>query len=433
VLTRLFHFFAAAWVGLAILMLAAHAHAATPSSAWQEVHQTLGDAHIAVAADGSATVVQRLRYRVVAGRFKSVDFAGFDPRAEFVTDTIAQANSGSAIGAKVEGYPNRPGTVRITFDDPKGLRRGSYVVDVKYRLDLVATKAIARDGAMWRLAWTSPPSSEGQSARVVFDLPPAPTEPGIAQSADETTMATLHRLPDKDRLELERAHVPHGEVVTWAVRVDPKALPLVASAHLRPPLATQAHEPAASSVEIMFVACGFAVLAGLFAMALRKKQATHTSMCADAGARPRPLLPLPLGMAPFVPFAYGGIAASALAILLWSNPTIGALLVVVAMALATHLSPRGEANEDTVLAPALPQSRVPRARDVFDIGTWTGKLAALGIVAVVAALAALLATRVAGAMVAILLVATALVPLFLTGNAKQVAFILQASESPSTG
>jgi hypothetical protein len=316
----------------------------------------------------------------------------------------------------VEGYPNRPGTVRITFDDPKGLRRGNYVVDVKYRLDLVATKAIARDGAMWRIAWASPPSSEGQSARVVFDLPPAPTEPGLAQAADETTMATLHRLPDKDRLELERVHVPHGEVVTWSVRVDPKALPLVTASYLRPPVATQAPESAASGIEIMLVACGFAVLAGLFAMAFRKKQVAHASMCADAGVRARPLLPLPWGMAPFAPFAYGGIAAGALAMFLWSNPTIGALLVVVAMALATHLSPA--ANEETALAPALPASR---ARDVFDMGTWAGKLAALGIVTLAAALSALLATRVAGARVAFLLVATALVPLFLTGNAKPLA------------
>src|SRR5690606_2353891 len=98
--------------------------------------------------------------------------------------------------------------IKIVIDEGKGLTRGAYVAVVRYKLDLVAAKLVARDGAMWRIAWTAPAANEGRDGpRVVFELPPAPTEPRLSSSGPEddgapTTLATLHRFPDKDELEL---------------------------------------------------------------------------------------------------------------------------------------------------------------------------------------------------------------------------------------
>ncbi|MCL2725776.1 MAG: DUF2207 domain-containing protein [Polyangiaceae bacterium] len=408
---------------VALIVGVADARAAASSSSRREAHQTSDDVRVAVAVDGSATVTQRVSYRIIAGRFKSLDFSGVDSRAELVADAIAVSDKGEESRAKVTAYPNRPGTVRVAFDDPKGLSRGTYSVDIKYRIDLVATKMLVNDGAMWRLTWTSPPSAEGHDgSRVIFELPPAPTEPRLASVAEvETTIATLHRQIDRDELELVRAHVPRGEIVTWSVRVDPKAFTRVSSPDLRPPSATPPIAPVPNRVPAVLLACGFTLLAGLLAMILHHKQAAHARLCADAGARARPLLPLPWGTSPFV---FGLVTVGAFAVLLWSNPTIGALLVVVAMACAAHRPPAAKmglrgpgtwrpTGDETVLAL---RTRLPLPGDAFDVSTYKGKFAALGILAVVAALAAVLATRVAGAMIALPLAATAIVPLFVTGT-----------------
>lgn len=397
------------------------------AAGWQEAHQTSDDVRVSVAQDGTATVVHRLRYRVVAGRFKSFDFAGIDPRAEIVPQTVALPEKGSEIGAKVEPNGKAPGSVRIVLDDPKGIGRGGYTIDLTYKLDLVATKMLARDGAMWRLAWSAPPSTEGHDgARVVFELPPSPTEPRLASPEQAaTTVATFRRMPEKDELELVRAHVPRGEAVVWSARVDPKAFPLVTAPELRPsPVAIVAGDTP-NRAPAALVACGFAVLAGLLAFALRTKQAAVAQACAAARSNARPLLPVPGGAAPFV---YGATTTTALAALLWANPTVGALLVVLAMAVAAHRAPavierprgpgrwKAVSDEDVLLA----QKRPSGPGDLFDVGTTKGLLVALALLAAVVGATVLLATRVAGAVLAIPLCSMVLVPLFVTGTRAQL-------------
>ena len=403
---------------------------AAPASAkgWEEVHQTSDDVRIIAAADGTATVVHHLRYRVVAGRFKALDFAGIDPHASLVAETTVLPEKGGEISARVEENPKTPGAVRIAYDEPRGLGRGVYVVDVKYQLDLVAAKLLVRDGAMWRLSWTAPPSPEGHDgARVVFELPAAPTEPRVA-SPDQatTTLATVRREPEKDELELVRAHVPRGEAVTWSARVDPKAFPKVVSPELRPPTAaTVAAVPVPNHVPALLLASAFAVLAGALAFLLRRKQALVAHAADAAGVRARPLLPVRFGLGPFV---YGLSTAGALAALLWGTPLHGAALVVVAMALAAHRSPlalarpRGPGRWQPVPDAEVLVKRAPirAAGDALDLATRTGKVTFFALGLALAALSCALKTRVAGAAVAIPLTAVALVPLFLTGTRAQL-------------
>jgi len=414
--------------------LAASAVLGTPSAegrGWEEIHQTSDDVRVTVAADGMATVQHHLRYRIVAGHFKAFDFTGLDERAQLIAESLVLPEKGGEIAAQVIVNPKTPGAVRISFDEPRGLGRGVYVTDVKYKLDLVAAKMLVRDGAMWRLAWTAPASPEGHDgARVVFELPSAPTEPRLASPEQaQTTLATLRREPGKDELELVRAHVPRGEAVTWSARVDPKAFPQVVSAELRPPTAVvTAAVPVPNNVPMVLLAVGLAVLAGALAFALGSKQRLVLRACEASFVRARPLLPLTVRGWSFGPFAYGGAVAGALALLLWGTPAYGAGLVVLAMCLAAHRAPasiarpRGPgrwqpiADEQVLVA----QPPAPAPGDALDIGTRAGKLTALALVVVLAVAAFLLRTRVAGAAIAIPLVAAAIVPLFATGTRAQL-------------
>jgi len=216
------------------LLLPADAHA----GGWTEVHQTSDDVRVSVGADGVAIFEYRMRWRIVAGKFRSLDVGGIDLRAALEPEATVSSEKGGDHIARVERDAKAPDTVHIFVDAPaKWLGRGVYLVDIRYKLDLVAAKILTRDGGMWRLAWTAPPALEGRDgARVVFELPTAPTEPRLANAEQvQTTLATLRRLPDGDELELVRAHVPRGEAVTWAARVDPKAFPAVTTPELRPP------------------------------------------------------------------------------------------------------------------------------------------------------------------------------------------------------
>ena len=395
---------------------------------WEEVHQTSDDVRVTVGADGVAVVQHHLRFRIVAGHFKTLDFTGVEPTAELVTETTALAEKGGELPAHVTPNPKTPGAVKIAFDEPKGIGRGVYVLDVSYRLDLVATKMLVRDGAMWRLAWTAPPSPEGHDgARVVFDLPSAPTEPRLASPEQAaTTLATLRREPERDELELVRAHIPRGETVTWSARVDPKAFPRVTSPELRPPVtAMAAPSPVPNHVPLVLIACALAAIAGAFATALGMKQGFVARACASASVRARPLLPLRWGLGPFV---YGTAASGALAALLWGTPAYGAALVVVAMVLAAHRSPapitrprgpgRWQPIADSEVLVARKRDAMPG--DALDVGMRAGKLTALAVVVVLATTAFVLRTRVAGAAIAIPLVSAALVPLFVTGTRAQL-------------
>lgn len=412
-------------VGFALVTVLASSPAF--AAGWQEVHQTSDDVRVTVGADGVATFEHHLRYRVVAGRFKAFELAGIDPRAELVADTVVLAEKGGETVGHVEPHPKTAGAVRIVLDEPKGLGRGIYAVDVKYKLDLVAAKVLVRDGAMWKLAWTAPPASAGHDgARVVYELPPAPTEPRLA-GGDEasTTIVTLKRSPDRDELELVRAHVPRGETVTWAVRVDPKAFSAVTAPEMRT-VATAPRSPEAPNhAPAALAALALAVLAGAAALLFRAKQGAVDAACASRGARPRSLVPVPRAIAPF---AYGAALAGALGSLLWGDANAGAALVVAAMALATFRAPelesrpRGPGRWQTVGDEGILVAGAPPSLpgDALDVGAPRGRAVALALGAAVALAAFLLRAKLPGAHVSLPIAAMALVPVFLTGTRAQL-------------
>ncbi len=422
----------ALFIAPAIAMLAVHADAA----GWQEMHETSDDVKIELQPDGQAEVQHHLRYRIVAGHFKSFDLVGVDPRAIVVAETVFTPEKiggpgSSEIPARVEAVAKTPGTLRVMIDEGKGLGRGSYVVDVKYKLDLVATKMLTRDGAMWKLAWTAPPAPEGHDgARVTFDVPSAPTEPRLAGASESsTTLATLRRSTKRDELELVRAHVPRGEAVTWTARVDPKAFPRVVSPELRPPPALEVGPPSflSSNLSRILAVAGLALLAGLFAALLRDKQKAFHAAARAREATAAPLVPL--GRAePMRPFAYGVSAALALATLLWWNPMVGALLVAFAMALASHRGTtpvagprkRGAWRPLPSVRALLPSRTSPLPTDAFDLATLRGRVAFATIAGLVGAAVWILRARVPQIAIALPLASAALIPIFVTGTRAQL-------------
>jgi hypothetical protein len=417
-------------IGIASACLILASPGLAHAAGWQEIHQTADDVRFDVAADGIATVEHHLRYRIVAGRFKTIDVVGLDPRGEMISETVVTNDKGGAetIG-HVEPVAKAPGAYRIVVDDAKGLGRGSYAATVKYRLDLVATKMLSRDGAMWKLAWTLPPVSEGQDgARVVFDFPAAPTEPRLAAGdASATTLTTLRRSTEQDEIELVRAHVPRGEAATWALRVDPKAFPRVTAPDLRPPPPPAPPAPSLldSNLSRVLVALGLAALAGGLAALLRDKQGAVRRAAALRNATARPLVPIAHGIGPFV---YGVVTTLAFATLLWSSPVLGALLVVGAMALAAHraplpiVRPRGPGSWRPLSDPRalLKERPTPLPTDAFDLGAAKGRAIFALLCIAVAALSWGLRSHVPQFALALPLASAALLPLFITGTRAQM-------------
>jgi hypothetical protein len=439
---------------LAAGLLAAGVMALAPAAGaagWQEMHETSDDVHFEIGPDGIATVQHHLRYRIVAGRFKTFEIAGIHPAAELAPEAVFVSDkTGAEVLARVEAIAPKPDkgddattssakrpsdgsvkpiTVRLMIDEGKGLGRGSYTVDIRYRLDLVATRLLARDGAMWRIAWTSPPAPDPHDgARVVFDLPAAPTEPRLAGASGSTTLATLRRSAERDELELVRAHVPRGEAVTWAARVDPKAFPRVTSPELRPPPIPETAPPSliASNLSRIIASAGIALLAGALAALLRWKQRSVRAAAELRRATARPLLPLPWGTGPF---AYGVVAASGLASLLWWSPLAGALLVVLAMAIGSHRAPatvtraRGPGSwrpmaDSLLLVAAAPE---PLPTDPLDGTTRRGLVAFVAVACAFATWAWLLRAHVPQIAIALPLLFAAIVPVFFTGTRAQMA------------
>lgn len=413
---------AAVLLGGALALFAPRAEAA----GWREVRETGGDARLEVRADGVATVLHRVRYRIVAGRYESFDFAGVDPRSVPAPEAaITRPGVDGELIARVEPVADTPGTLRLHIDEPRGLGRGVYHVELRYELDLVAAQLLTRDGAMWKLAWTAPPSRAGHDgSRVVFDLPAAPVAPRVADPSEAaTTLATVRRSAVRDEIELVRAHVPRGHAATWSVRVDPTAFPEVSSPELRSPaVAPPAEERAGWPVERLVGGALLLALAGALAALLRAKQRAVEGAASRRGARARPLVALPWGLGPLL---YGAATASALALMLWGDPTLGAALVVGAMALATHRAPvalartrgpgtwRALSSSSALVAPPAPP-------DALDVTTARGRLAFAAAACALVAAAWALGSWIPEGTVALPLAAAALAPIFVTGTRRSL-------------
>jgi len=417
--------------------------------AWQEAHEAGDDVDIHVGPDGIASVQHRIRWHVVHGPLRSIDLLDFEvPAASVDPNVEVTAEDGHKLTARVTTVEERrdakrdetrdPGrderTVRIEVDEPRSFMRGTFTFEVHYRVDWVASRALAVDGSAWRLTWSGPIAADGfDSSRVTFELPAAPEEPRAiladTGAPDESAVSSLRRESNQDTLELVRPHVAKGDSIVWTVRLDPRALHAVVDPRLRPPgrakLPEEPNRIFDASLTGMLAALGL----GFGWLVLQKTRAFETQCAAQGGGA--------LGLVPLPPLARAALAGAALAsgvALQVLDPgdgyAIGAALVALS-ALAAAVRPGAGAR-----APRGPgRWLVVRPDDAFTgpshAGHWldvdsragcVGAAVATGsVVAIVAATA--LAARTLDPHLPWLagLDATAFAPLFLTGRGSSLA------------
>ena len=156
---------------------------ARPAHAWQEAHQTGDDVrvHVDPAGAGGGRAQASAGTSCGARSSRSISSASM-PAAELEPDVTITAEDGTPSTAHATRHDEH--TVRIAIDEPRALMRGNFTFDVRWRVDLVASHALSRDGATWRLAWSAPVATDGfDAATTVFELPAAPDAP-VAIVAD---------------------------------------------------------------------------------------------------------------------------------------------------------------------------------------------------------------------------------------------------------
>jgi len=379
-----------------------------PAWAWVEVHVAGDEARLSVERGGAALVEHKVTLKINGGPLRALDIRGVDPDAVpepdgyVVPHKDAQRRSlASASPVALELLPREkpgddghepPPVLRVRFDG-KGLARGIYVLQFRYRTELGKRGLIREDGALSRLTWTGPTWDDGlDAARLTVELPAAPTEPradaseSVAEGdaiAPPMTLATVRRGRDRDELELVRPYAPKGEALRWVVLADARAFrPAEPEPKAAPALPVRALAAAAEwsperqrTLYLVGGAALFALFSALTALKFREVERA----CRAAGVTPRPLVPMPLP----VRAALAGlllVAGVALELLLKTG-TAGAALVAGAAALAAHRTPRWTrgtalrgpgrwlpvAEGEAFRAP-------PRARGVYlDVSTRAGK------------------------------------------------------------
>jgi hypothetical protein len=402
---------------LAVALAAAALLVTGRAHAWQEAHQTGDDVRVRVDPAGVAQVEHRLRWHILRGPLKTIDLVHVEGAASVDPDVPITAEDGRALLAHAARHDDR--TVRITIDEPRALMRGNFTFDVRWRVDLAASRALVRDGATWRLTWSAPVATDGfDAAHSVFELPPSPDppQPIVADTGvvDDAAVAQLTRTADADVLELVRPHVARGEVPVWTLRIDPRALPQVADARLRPQSESQPPPEPDRVPEVALVA-GLAAIALAFGWLVHHKSRRFAAACLARGATPRAMIPLSDGLRAALA---GAALATAVGLEITGWPTAGAASVAVGTLAAAVRAP-------SVRPPVRGPGRwlALRPDDAFAVTTSSWVLEALAVLAVgvvVAALAVASLQLDGDAPWLVALDAVAMVPLFATGRASQL-------------
>ncbi len=147
--------------------------------AWVDLKVSADDIHVAVDANGTAEVEHRVTLLVSGGPLKKVVLRGVDADAKVedggyvvLENNAAKGAEGAlpiavekALAKRKEGSTEPDRTdLTIDLDEGVGIKRGAWVLDVRYSTDLKATGALAHDGATDLLKWTGPAWDDEQYA-----------------------------------------------------------------------------------------------------------------------------------------------------------------------------------------------------------------------------------------------------------------------------
>lgn len=342
---------------------------ASPALAWVEAHVAGDDVRLLLDRTGSARVEHRITLKVSGGPLRTFEIRGVDgdaapdpdgyvvPLREAMGNSLASATPvmsellPSDSRVREDGRPTPP-TLRVRFDEEKGLKRGVYMLLIRYKTNLAGRGLISLDGSMGRVEWRGPIWDDGfDSARTTFELPSGPTPPRADDTAadphDDSApapsmfLSTVRRGTERDEIELLRTYAAKGESITWAIRVDARALKTAPPpAPPKPGLfipGAGADGLAPAGRPVLIFAAGIAIFL-LYSMLVAFKVREVARHARAAGTEPRPLIPAPL----FLRSAGAGLALVAgIALeLTLKTGTAGAALVALATALAVHRTPR---------------------------------------------------------------------------------------------
>jgi hypothetical protein len=420
---------------------------ASPAHAWVESEVRSQAATVDVDRAGSAVVTEDLTLAVRGGPLPGFELSGVDLDAE----PLPGATVSSIAGTKSD-LPATPllldrrddGTLRIDVDRDKGLRTGVYLFHFQYRTHLLERGLIRREGSGIEVRWVGPRFTQGiDSARVLFRLPAGPTPPALPDANASTGriddsdalggvfIGNLHRLADKDELEVVRPHVSRGEPVLWRLLASAKAFEAFAN-----PAPVPHAEKAAPGARALALGAAqprqrfawwlCAALAALaYACAVAGKWRVFLATCAARGVQARALLQLPVGPRAA---ASGSLLACAFVSAAWfDHATLGAALLVLAMALAVQFAVpakvvlRGPGQWLPLSdAEAFARSTQLNPGRFLDAGTWQGLALFLASCALFVGGAAALLARAPYQALLLLLGTPCLLPLFFTGRAAQL-------------
>jgi hypothetical protein len=391
-------------VGVAAATFAFVAHEPT-AAAWIDTSIAAVETQVEVGPDGAAVVDNALTLKIKGGPFRSYDIPGFDsdavPEGEATATPIKDsAETGPAVPVMREILPD--GALRLSVDASENLiARGTYLFRFRHRTSQIKLGGLERDGSMVRVRYQGPrwPGAL-DSAKMTFLLQPGAAEPrpatdrvgdsdGPMAVAGASFLSTVRRKPGKDEIDLIRPHVSRGDQVTWAIRVDPKALPAVTDARVLPLPATmvktQMQEAPEDRAVLFSIALGVALLFTAL-MGIKCKQVA--TACLQMHAEPRALLPFSAGLRVLL---VGPLVAGAILLQLFlDSPMFGTFVLVAAMLVMAHRAPlpRAHARGPGRWLPvseeeAFGATKAPKISSWLDVSTTTGKVVAGLFVALV--------------------------------------------------
>jgi hypothetical protein len=340
-------------IAMAIAILASlGTGSADASLLGREGREEGAQSRIHVDPNGMASVDFQLRYRVGRGPLHGLEILGVDDAADVDPRVVVSAEDGREILARADRTAHRG--LRLVIEDSRGLAHGVFTFDIRWQADLIRTGALSRGDSGWTLTWSSPRPLDGfDSARTVFEFPSAPDAPRAISAGelergreappssittgalDDAPGAVIRRSGAYDEVEIVIPHVSPGQTLVSTLRLDERALPMVAAP---PPLSNpRAASQRPNPIQNAIFGALLAVVALSLSLSMAKANRTLSQGCALRGVPP------PGGLVPIphmVRIVFGGLSfAAGVGLQLREEYTAGAAFVALATVLAAVRPP----------------------------------------------------------------------------------------------
>lgn len=386
----------AAWLALSLSLCTV----APSAAAWTDTRPAGLVTEVVVDRDGGATVTLRIRWRVVAGRFRAFELTELPSDA-----TLIEATATDAQGAPVavSSRALQPGRLELSLGESQGLPRGTVDVVVRYTTSLRAQGAIRRSGEDAMIEVSTLPWERGLEAAELRVATPASIQRArwVADDTPGIETAVTSEV-GRDVVRAVRRHLPAG--VRWTGRI---ACDRALFSWLEAPVAPAPAELRAAERQRWTHPTMVTITAVAFASLAKK-------VLGLAPSRPR-MLPLPKRLR-FTPVLLSAVGGGLMALALDATRgalTFGALLTLASLvSAAPTLEPlppaqHGRASrwDEVRVNKALEAQRTPSAWKswalvlVASIVAWAGygyrsaPVTLAGVAAMVALLGWIVATR----------------------------------------